>query len=55
MAANAIAVIVEHVELCNIVNKYWFVKVPVMLIELAAFYLIFYHMFYKKQEDGQEV
>ena len=48
MAANAAAVVIEHLTICKVINNHWYFKIPVMIIEIAVFTMVFYYKIYKK-------
>lgn len=50
MAANAAAVIIEYLPISKTINNNWFLKIPVMLIELAVLASVFYYKVYNTKE-----
>lgn len=52
MAANAMAVIINYLPISVKINNYWYIKLPVMIIEVAILAMVVYKFMYKKNTDN---
>lgn len=52
MAANAMAVIINYLPISVKINNHWYIKLPVMIIEVAILAMVVYKFMYKKNTDN---